>query len=190
LKLNKNLAAKINPAALQNKNSRDAFLLSPYAYPSEKITSLLDVKAEQGLSKDEAAKRLLRDGANSIETKQGRRWRQIFLSQFASIVIWLLAFAAIVAWFTESRLESVAIFVVLIINAIIGFAIEMQAGNALNALRKSTHINVRVRRGSSEQVIDATEIVSGDIILLSAGDRIPADSLLIEAFNLQVEDPH
>jgi P-type Ca2+ transporter type 2C len=188
IKPDRNLVAELNPASLQNENSRDAFLLSPHAYLAEKILSLLGVKAEQGLSNDEAAKRLLRDGKNSIETAKRQRWWQIFLSQFASIVIWLLAFAAVVAWFTESRLESVAIFVVLIINAIIGFAIEMQAGSALNALRKSTHINVRVRRGSSEQVIDATEIVVGDIILLSAGDRIPADSLLIEAFNLRVDE--
>jgi P-type Ca2+ transporter type 2C len=184
----KNETANIIHSVLPNEKSNDNFLLTPHAYSAKEITDLLGVKAEQGLSKEEVTTRLLRDGKNSIESSKGRRWWHILISQFASIVIWLLAFAAVVAWFTESRLESVAIFVVLIINAIIGFAIEMQAGRALNALRKSTHITVRVRRGGSEQVIDATEIVAGDIILLSAGDRIPADSLLIEAFNLQVDE--
>ena len=77
IKPEKNLVAKLNPASLQNENSRDAFLLSPHAYSSEKIANLLGVNAKQGLSKDEAAKRLLRDGINSIETSKGRRWWQI-----------------------------------------------------------------------------------------------------------------
>ncbi len=184
----KNLPVKLNQQSLPNENSRDAHLTSPHAYSAQEITGLLDVNAAQGLSKDEAAKRLLRDGKNSIEASKGRSWWQILVGQFTSIVIWLLAFAAVVAWFTESRLESVAIFVVLIINAIIGFAIEWQAGRTLDALRKSTHTFARVRRGGSEQQIESTELVSGDIIILAAGDRVPADSLLIEAFNLQVDE--
>ena len=185
---NKKAGKDIAKGVLRNGDSLDELLAVPHAFSADQITNFLNVDPAKGLSKNEAATRLLRDGTNSIETSKGRRWWQIILSQFASIVIWLLAFAAVVAWFTDSRLESVAIFVVLIINATIGFAIEMQARRSLNALRKSTHVNVRVRRNGSEQVINATEIVVGDIILLSAGDRIPADSLLIDAFNLRVDE--
>jgi P-type Ca2+ transporter type 2C len=184
----KNDFAQERRTAFSDEKTDYEYLQEPHACPAWQIMRLLGVKPEEGLQNDDAKTRLRRCGKNSIEALKGRSWFQILLGQFTSIVIWLLAFAAIVAWFTESRLESVAIFVVLIINAVIGFTVEMQAGRALNSLKKSTSIKARVRRDSSEQIIDATEIVDGDIILLSAGDRIPADSLLIEAFNLRVDE--
>ncbi len=100
----------------------------------------------------------------------------------------MLAFAAIVAWFTDSRVEALAILVVLLLNAVIGFAIEWQAGRALNALQKATHLVVRIRRNGREQIVDAVQIVSGDIVILTAGDRVPADARLIEAVNLRSDE--
>jgi len=158
--------------AVTNESSRDNRVLSPHAYSVEQITSLLDVDSSKGLSNEEAETRRLRDGTNTLETAIGRHWWQVLLGQFTSIVIWLLAFAAVVAWFTESRLEAVAILTVLILNALIGFAIEWQAGRALDALRRATHTFARVLRGESEQVLDATELVAGDITILTAGDRV------------------
>ena len=177
-----------NWSTITKENSRDERLISPHAYSAEQITNALKVDSTQGLSAQEAEIRRNRDGANSIEAAKSRSAWQILLGQFASIVIGLLAFAAVVAWFTDSRLESVAIFVVLIINALIGFAIEWQAGRTLDALRKSTHTVARVRRSGSEQIVDSTQLVSGDVIILTAGDRVPADSLLIEAFNLRADE--
>ena len=187
-KPDKKATENFNRPPSANENSRDSLLLAPHAYLAEQITSLLNVDAEQGLSNEEAATRLLRDGSNTLETAAERSPWQILLGQFTSIVVWLLAFAAVVAWFTESRLESAAILTVLIINALIGFAIEWKAGRALDALRKATHTSARVRRNGSEQVIDASELVSGDIVILTAGDRVPADSLLIEAVNLHSDE--
>lgn len=178
----------INPIQKANKNLDQANLKTPHAYSVEEITSLLKVDYLQGLTKKDAQKRLLRDGENSIENDSGRSVLQILLGQFTSIIIWLLAFAAIVAWFTESQLEAIAILVVLILNAIIGFAIEWQASRSLNALRKATHTNSQVRRDGKEQIIDAVELVAGDIVILTAGDRVPADSLLIEAVNLHADE--
>ena len=174
------------PAA--NENSRDALLLAPHAYSAKQITGALNVDAEQGLSNGEAATRLQRDGTNTLETNSGRAWWQILLGQFTSVVVWLLAFAAVVAWFTESQIEAAAILTVLILNALIGFAIEWQAGRSLDALRKATHTSARARRENHEQIIESSELVSGDIIILSAGDRVPADSLLIEAVNLHSDE--
>lgn len=171
-----------------SESSRDSHLLSPHAYSAEQITSLLEVDSSKGLSNEEAETRRLRDGTNTLETAIGRHWWQVLLGQFTSIVIWLLAFAAVVAWFTESRLEAGAILAVLILNALIGFAIEWQAGRALDALKRATHTFARVRRGESEQALDATELVAGDIIILTVGDRVPADSLLIEAVNLSADE--
>ena len=174
--------------SVTNESSRDNRVLSPHAYSAEQVTSLLDVDSSKGLSNEEAETRRLRDGTNTLETAIGRHWWQVLLGQFTSIVIWLLAFAAVVAWFTESRLEAVAILTVLILNALIGFAIEWQAGRALDALRRATHTFARVLRGESEQVLDATELVAGDITILTAGDRVPADSLLIQAVNLSADE--
>ncbi len=177
-----------NGKSLTHEKSRDEFLLAPYAYSSTQITSLLDVDASRGLSNKEAETRLDRDGANTLETAIGRRWWRILLDQFRSIVVWLLTFAAIFAWFTESQIEAAAILAVLILNALIGFAIEWKAGRALDALREATHTMARVRRNGSEHVINSSELVSGDIIILTAGDRVPADSLLIESVNLYADE--
>lgn len=174
------------PAAFES--SRDALLLAPHAYSAEQITGALNVDPEQGLSNEEAAARLRRDGTNTLETNSGRAWWQILLGQFTSVVVWLLAFAAVVAWFTDSRVEALAILVVLLLNAVIGFAIEWQAGRALQALQKATHLTVRVRRGGSEQILDAVNIVCGDIVILTAGDRVAADVRLIEADNLRSDE--
>jgi len=175
-------------STITKENSRDELLISPHAHSSQEITGLLKVDSAQGLSNQEAEIRLNRDGANSIEAAKSRSAWQILIGQFSSIIVWLLGFAAVVAWFTDSRVEALAILVVLVLNAVIGFAIEWQAGRALYALQKATHLNVRVRRGSSEQIIDAANIVLGDIVILTAGDRVPADARLIEAVNLRSDE--
>ncbi len=163
-------------------------LSAPHSYSATEITASLTVDPAVGLSNDEARLRFDRDGANTLKQSAGRGWLSILLGQFSSIIVWLLAVAAIVAWFTDSRLESVAILVVLLLNAIIGFAIEWQAGRALNALTRAAHTSARIRRDGSEQILDAAQIVVGDIVVLTAGDRVPADARLIEAVNLRVDE--
>lgn len=181
-----------SPAARKPSSNHDAVgdspLSAPHAFAGIEIANLLGVEIEKGLSNVEAQNRLTRDGANVLETAGRRSLWRILLAQFSSIVIWLLAFAAIVAWFTDSRLEAAAILIVLIINAVIGFAIEWQAQRSLNALKKVTHSSARIRRGNHETIVDAAELVRGDIVILTAGDRVPADARLIEAVNLQVDE--
>ena len=143
--------------AFVSRDSNDAVLLAPHAYSAIEITNLLKVDVSQGLSNEQAREKLRRDGANALETAAGRRWWQLLFGQFTSIIIWLLAFAAVVAWFTESHLEAIAILVVLILNAAIGFAIEWQASRSLDALRKATHTFARVKRAGKQIVIDAAE---------------------------------
>ncbi|MDI1240558.1 MAG: calcium-translocating P-type ATPase, PMCA-type [bacterium] len=183
-----NPSEEATETSVKNVKSRDEYLLAPYVYSAEQITGLLDVDVLQGLSSKVADARLNTDGPNTMEAAVGISPWRILLGQFSSIVVWLLAFAAIVAWLTDSQIEAIAILVVLILNALIGFAIEWRAGRALDALRKATHTMARVRRNGSEHVIDASELVSGDIVILTAGDRVPADSLLIESVNLQADE--
>ncbi|HRA41579.1 MAG TPA: HAD-IC family P-type ATPase, partial [Pyrinomonadaceae bacterium] len=185
---NKNNGINNSNNVLRKEDSLHSLSAAPYSYSVDKITDFLKVDPSKGLSNNEALARQLRDGTNTIATSKGPAWWQIFLRQFASIVIWLLAFAAVVAWFTESRLEAVAILTVLVLNALIGFAIEWQAGRALDALRKATHTFARVRREGGERIVDSSDLVSGDIVVLTAGDCVPADSLLVETANLYTDE--
>ena len=134
-----------------------------------------------GLSPEEADRRLRENGTNTLELRVDRSSWQIFVAQFSSVVVWLLAAAALVAVLTEEPIEAAAITVVLVLNAAIGFFIEWQAGRALQALRRTTPTTARVRRNGHEELIDASELVIGDIIVLTSGDRVPADGRLVES---------
>lgn len=160
----------------------------PYASAAVSVCRELDVEPSAGLSSDEANQRSVLDGKNEISETGGKPAWRIFAAQFGSVVIWLLIFAAVVALFTDSAIEAAAIGVVLILNATVGFAIELQAGRSLEALRRRTRTTTRVRRDRTEQIIDSSEVVRGDIVILSAGDRVPADARLIEAVNLRSDE--
>jgi len=113
---------------------------------------------------------------------------QLLIDQFTSFVIALLAVAAAVAWLTGDRAEAIAILIVLVINAAVGFATEWQAGRALNALRRQSRTTTRVRRDGFETTVDAEDLVPGDIVVLNSGDRVPADCRLLEAARLETEE--
>jgi Ca2+-transporting ATPase len=140
------------------------------------------------MSSSEVEDRRLRYGANSLQEIHHRPAWKILIDQFGSIIIALLAFAAIVAWLTSDYLEAAAILVVLLLNALIGFTTEWQAGRALDALRKQTQVAARVRRDGEERSIDAIDLVTGDIIVLNAGDRVPADARIVRASGLRAEE--
>lgn len=160
----------------------------PHAFSEQQTLDAFKVEIAKGLSTLEAGRKLSLDGSNTIEQKAQRTALHIIRDQFASIVVWLLAFAALVALLTENQLEALAILVVLILNAAIGFLIEWRAGRALEALRKATKTSAHVRRDGREQVIDAENLVAGDILILTAGDRAPADARILEAANLRADE--
>lgn len=167
---------------------------SPAGLPSAHSLSVADaadrlaVNTAEGLSEGEARKRLALFGPNTIEAGPGRRWWMMLAGQFNSIVVWLLAFASAVSWLTDSPLEAAAILAVLLINALIGFAIEWQAGRALDSLKRRSRQKARVLRGGKTKEIDAANLAPGDVVLLTAGNRVPADARLIETFNLEADE--
>lgn len=152
------------------------------------VAAQLGVDPAFGLATSEAEERLTRDGANALQEIRPRAAWRILLDQFASIVVALLGVAAAVAWITSDVLEALAILVVLVINALVGFLTEWQANRALAALRRQARTTTRVRRAGLETTVDAEELVPGDIIVLNAGDRVPADARLLEASRLQAEE--
>src|SRR6185503_6410445 len=159
-----------------------------HALEPQAVTALLDVDPQSGLTTTQVKERGLRYGRNALQQIKPRPAWRVLVDQFASIVIALLAFAAAVAWLTGEGAEAIAILIVLVLNAVIGFATEWQAGRALDALRRQSRTSSRVRRDGFETTIDAEELVNGDIIILNAGDRVPADARLLEAVRLDTEE--
>ncbi|MGH9928298.1 MAG: cation-translocating P-type ATPase [Pyrinomonadaceae bacterium] len=152
------------------------------------VVAELDSDLAHGLTTSEVNKRQLRYGRNALQEVRPRPAWRILIDQFATLVIALLAVAAGISWLTGDNLEAIAILVVLIINAVVGFATEWQAGRALDALRRQTRTTTRVRRTGFETTVNAEELIPGDIIILNAGDRVPADSRLLEAARLETEE--
>ena len=172
-----NTAPSLAPAAT------DWHALSP-----RDVLRLLDVSPTSGLTTSQVEPRQQQYGLNVLQRIQPRPAWRVLVDQFASIVIALLAIAALIAWLMGDGAEAIAILVVLVLNAAVGFATEWQAGRALDALRRQSRTRARVRRDGFETTVDAEELVPGDIIILNAGDRVPADARLLEAVRLQAEE--
>ncbi|MFA6992874.1 MAG: HAD-IC family P-type ATPase, partial [Candidatus Gracilibacteria bacterium] len=141
-----------------------------------------------GLSTTEVNKQLQRYGYNEITSKKEYTALRIFLSQFTSFLIIILIIAGSISIFLKETVNGIAIFAVVAINAIIGFIQEYKAVNAVNALKKIiVPIAVVLRNGHEEQ-IPVKELVPNDIVILSEGEKIPADLQIIEAFSLKVDE--
>jgi Ca2+-transporting ATPase len=185
-------AERVLPESTTNRESpargRSDVTADWHALEANTVAQLLDVDPEAGLTSEAAVNRQLRYGHNTLQTIQSRSALRVLVDQFASIVIALLSVAALIAWATGDSAEAIAILIVLVLNAAVGFATEWKAGRALDALRRQSHTNSRVRRDGFEVTIDAEELVPGDVVILNAGDRVPADARLIEAFRLEAEE--
>ncbi len=144
--------------------------------------------AEAGLTSEEAARRLAESGPN--ELRRGEKtpaWR-MFLGQFNDFMIWVLMAAVAISAAEGQMLEAFAITAILILNGVLGFIQEYRAEQSLEALRQLSAPTATVVRGGVEQEVPAGELVPGDIVLIEAGDKIPADGRLIEAAALRVEE--
>ena len=143
---------------------------------------------DKGLSQQEAEERLKQYGLNEI--KEGKKispW-QIFINQFKSIVIWILIVATIISAFLGEYIDAIVILAIIILIAVFGFFEEYRAEKAIEALKKLVSLNATVIRDGKKTEIDARHLVIGDIIVLETGDKVPADSRLIEVFNLQAQE--
>ena len=141
-----------------------------------------------GLSEDEASRRLARFGSNSIVELPGRSAAAILRAQFESLLVVLLLAAAGLAFAVGENIEAFAVLIVIGLNAAIGFLTEWKAEQALVALRRQSVPTAQVVRGGLAREIPAAELVPGDVVLLSAGIRLPADGRVIEVARLHVEE--
>lgn len=161
--------------------------INPHAIEPEAVLTALQSDAANGLTSAEAQKRL-KNGANKIEAKKDKSIWLIFLSQFKSPIVWLLIFAAGLSFYFGELLDGIAILIVILINALIGFYMEYQAERSMNALKKLSAVPAKVQRDGKLEEINAEEIVPGDIIYIEAGDMIPADGRIFKASQVQIDE--
>ncbi|NLA39182.1 MAG: HAD-IC family P-type ATPase [Methanomicrobiales archaeon] len=141
-----------------------------------------------GLSPGEAEARLKRYGENVLQEEERDTRLQVFLRQFASILIVILIVAAAVSFLVGEPQDAAAILIIVVLNAILGYSQEWQAGEAIEALRQMLVQRAVVVRDGEQQEIDASGIVPGDIVVLDMGDRVPADLSIIEATSLEIDE--
>ncbi len=163
--------------------SRPWHCLAPEAAAQSLATSLT-----QGLSTEEAARRLASGGSNVLREAPPRPAWRMLLDQFRDFMILMLIAAALVSGAIGEVVDSVAIVAILVVNACIGFVQEYRAAQAMQALKRLAAARARVLRGGVEAEIDAAELVAGDMVLLEAGDLIPADVRLIEIAAFEVDE--
>jgi P-type Ca2+ transporter type 2C len=154
---------------------------------TDKIFSELKSGA-QGLSSDEAKRRLEQYGPNELQEKKKRPPWLMFLLQFKDIMIIILMAAAIVSGVAGDLKDAIVILVIVLLNAVIGFVQEYRAEKAMEALKKMATTTAKVRRDDQVHEIPAAELVPGDIIGLEAGDMVPADARIIETHALKLEE--
>ncbi len=162
--------------------------LSAYSSEFDAVITALQSDSANGLSQSEAEKRLKEYGANKIEDKKRKNVWLIFLSQFESLIIWFLVLAVGLSFYFKEWLDGIAILVVILINALIGFYMEFKAERSMNALKKLSAVPAKVLRDKQLEEINAKNIVPGDIIYIEAGDMIPADGRLFSASALQIDE--
>ncbi len=169
--------------------------MNPYTISREDLLKELSVSPERGLSTQEAQERLAKYGENKLTEKKKKTNLQRFLDQFKDAMIIILLVAAAVSFgvacFGHDPMEffePALILLIVVLNAVLGMMQESKAEKALDALKNLSAPHARVLRDGKEQVIDASQLVPGDIIRLEAGDFIPADVRLLKSVSLKSEE--
>ena len=156
----------------------------------EEVSKLLETDIEKGLSSSKVEENQEKYGKNSL--KEGKKVSLFvkFLLQFKDVMIIILIVAAIVSIIIDPHewVESVIIMIVVLVNAILGLYQENKAERSLEALKKMSSATCKVIRENVIQTIATEDLVVGDIIMVEAGDSIPADAVIIECSNLKVEE--
>jgi len=162
--------------------------MEAWSAPSEDFLSSLGVDPQNGLDSAVASSLQEIHGPNQIDPEEPEPWWKNLLKQFLTPMVYLLAGASAISIAVGEFLDAGAILVVILLNAFIGFVTEFRAEKALLALRAMISPVAVALRDGKVQTVNASSLVPGDIILLEAGDVIPADARVFEQFNLAVEE--
>ncbi len=141
--------------------------------------------SKEGLHTVEAHRRLAKYGPNELAKKKEVSALKIFVSQFKSVLVLLLVLAIGISIVIGHVVDAAVIGIIVVVNAILGFIQEYRAERSMEALQKLAAPKAHVLRDGKEIEVEASKLVPGDIIILSEGDKVPADARLIEAINLE-----
>ena len=159
-----------------------------YSVPPDQVAMRLGVDPSTGLSTQKATELLERHGPNSLPVEKTVPGWQRFLEQYRSYMQIILLAAAIVSLAIKEWSTGVLLILITVLNAVVGLRQEGKAESAMNALKAMVKATARVRRDGTEAEIPAEEVVLGDIVVLEAGDDVPADGRIIQASSLQIDE--
>ena len=159
-----------------------------YALDPKDVAAKLGVDPEKGLTASAAAEVLGRDGPNALPTEKPKPgWRR-FLDEYRAYMQLILVGASIVSLAIKEWSTAVALALISVLNAVTGLRQQGKAESAMNALKSMMEASARVRRDGVEAVIPAEQLVVGDVVLISAGDEVPADGRIVSSTSLQIDE--
>lgn len=159
-----------------------------YRLSLHSVVEILKTDISVGIDDAEVQKRLAEHGPNELKASERASPWALFFSQFKNILIQILLVATLLSAFMGHAVESIAIAVIVLFAVILSFIQEFRAERAIEALRRMAAPTANVIRNGHEKKIPARELVPGDIILIKAGDKVPADARMAQSVNLQVEE--
>ena len=143
---------------------------------------------EQGLSTDRVQKIRAEKGENVLQEGKKKSTLQVFLGQFADLLVIILIIAAVISMFSGNVESTIVILLVLVMNAVLGTVQHVKAQRSLESLKQLSSPNAKVVRDGVKQEIPSREVVPGDIVILEAGDMIVADGRIVHNYSLQVNE--
>ncbi len=169
--------------------------MNAYSEPQQQVVTELQVDPKKGLTAQQAVQRLEEYGPNQLQAKKKKSMFARFMGQFADPMIIILLIAAVISFVVainghdaKEFFEPLLILLIVVANAIMGVSQESKAEKALDALKELSAPNTRLIRDGVEMVVASSEVVPGDIVLIEAGDFVPADGRLLESASLKCEE--
>ncbi|MGM0471391.1 MAG: calcium-transporting P-type ATPase, PMR1-type [Bacillota bacterium] len=159
-----------------------------YQLPVAQVISDLQTDLKHGLLTEQIRKRQQRYGLNSLPDRSSTSLFSLFVEQFNDFMVWVLIGAVIISGFLGQMDDAIAIVAIIVLNAIMGFVQEYRAERSLQALKKLAAPATKVLRNGGRKKVASDQLVPGDIIYLSCGDKVPADARLIKRSNLEVDE--
>jgi P-type Ca2+ transporter type 2C len=179
----------LNTQASANKRAQGrANVTLWHAVETSLVMRLLGVDPKRGLTASDVASRQLSFGRNTPEGIGSRRITTLLVFLFLSIAVGFVLTAAILNGVSGDNIEVFSLLTVIVIGSIVGFAYVLKLARALDAMHDAAQACIRVRRDGKQMKLEAEQLVPGDIVILEAGDAVPADARLIEADHLQVRE--
>ncbi|MGI6876690.1 cation-translocating P-type ATPase [Amycolatopsis sp. 3B14] len=173
---------------VQSSGTRAAPAGSWYTRTAEDTTAFFGVDPDRGLSATRAAELLRANGPNALPEEKPRPGWLRFLAEYRSYMQMILVAAAAVSLAIQQWTTAVLLVVLTVLNAVVGLRQQGKADSAMNALKSMMKATARVRRDGQEAVVPAEELVVGDVVLITAGDEVPADGRIVRAAALQIDE--